>query len=436
MKDIIRIGIVGAGPAGLVSALGIEAYDVENNFEITILDKNKSFVDYPGVEYGIQARACHALDRIGIKERALHRGVRASEIKLYNSRINKKFHTIKSDPSHTRCVVRQEFLHDLSLLLKRTTFISQCEVKQYIPNKNGSVQLKCEMERIEKKELEFDLVIACDGSFSRARKQFFPNSSEKIDRSFSCLYMLLEAPDVLQAPEKFLDLANGSKSEIIMGKNCTITLFPLGKNRLAYGIGFDHNSKKKIWENFNLSQDTYWKDIDKNTKKKIAQTLVHDATPHEEMYKNVLEYVKDWNSFKIYLWKMADTNALTTPNVKNSNIILIGDASHAIMPTIGMGASLAIEDAEILTRKLVNKVQESRNKNEFYKHIQTTLFPEFTAERVPVWKELIRRARLAAKENFIDLSSKKRFASGPQIPNNKLSQIVSFWEKILRKLNL
>ena len=35
---------------------------------------------------------------------------------------------------------------------------------------------------------------------------------------------------------------------------------------------------------------------------------------------------------------------------------MIGDAAHAIMPTIGMGASLAIEDAEILGCILSNQI--------------------------------------------------------------------------------
>ena len=102
----------------------------------------------------------------------------------------------------------------------------------------------------------------------------------------------------------------------------------------------------------NESEIQAWKDLDANTKKKIAQILVSDVTPHETMYTDALEYIKDWNSNKIYLWKMADTDALVKPYIEGANILIIGDASHAIMPTIGMGASLAIEDAELIAYKL------------------------------------------------------------------------------------
>ena len=59
---VTKIGIIGAGPAGLVMALALEAYCKSNkDVEITLIDKNQSAIDYPGVEYGIQARACEAL---------------------------------------------------------------------------------------------------------------------------------------------------------------------------------------------------------------------------------------------------------------------------------------------------------------------------------------------------------------------------------------
>jgi 2-polyprenyl-6-methoxyphenol hydroxylase-like FAD-dependent oxidoreductase len=59
----IKIGIIGAGPAGLVTALALEAYCTSPEMvEITVIDKNESAFDYPGVEYGIQERACSAGD--------------------------------------------------------------------------------------------------------------------------------------------------------------------------------------------------------------------------------------------------------------------------------------------------------------------------------------------------------------------------------------
>ncbi len=432
----LRIGIVGRGPAGITAALGLETYIPSENCHITLLDKNQSIADYPGVEYGIQERACRSLERLGLKEKALHRGVRAHEITFYNSRLDKTFRPIKSDADYTRCVVRQEFLQDLAALLKRTEIVSQCNVVAYKIQDDKSVKVYCEHDQKGSIHYDFDLLIVCDGSFSTARKQFFPNSAEKTDRGFSCIYMLIEAKDINNVSEDFLALANGGRSELIMGTISTMTLFPLGKNRLAYGIGFDHNVKESIWKSLDLAPSTHWKDIDTNIKKKIAQKLVGDTTPHDKMYVEALDHVEDWDSYKIYLWKMADTNALTKPYLDEANLILIGDASHAIMPTIGMGASLAIQDAELLTQRLASLLKSTASREDFLSKLQSDVFKKYAEERVPVWEELVRRARVAAKENFIDVKNKKRFAIGPQIPNNNLSKVISTIEEGLRVLKL
>ena len=433
----VRIGIVGSGPAGLVTALGLEAYAPMERCSITLLDKNKTLNDYPGVEYGIQERACRALERLGIKERALHRGVWAHEITLYNSRIDKHAFKIKSNPDYTRCVVRQEFLNDLSALLQQTQVVTECQVKAYKTQADGTVVLQTEHSATQEAQaFTFDVVIACDGSFSQARKQFFPESATKIDRGFSCIYLLIEAPSFPQAAEKFLALANGGRSEIIMGTQAIMTLFPLGKNRLAYGISFDHATKKHLWAEQRLTPAADWKELSPSVKRKIAQALVADATPHEPMYRQALDYVSYWDSYKIYLWKMKDTDALERPFVANANLILIGDAAHALMPTIGMGASLAIQDAELLAQALAQHLQRCPTNKAFVETVRRRVFPKYAQQRVPVWKELLRRARLSAKENFLDLSTKKRFTLGPQIPNDALSRMVSAGEALLRRFNL
>lgn len=177
----IRIGIIGGGPAGLTTALALEAYGKGTDIEVVLFDKNESVIDYPGVEYGIQARACRAFDRIGIKERALRRGVRAHRIEFFNSRLRRKFRSIKSDPDNTRCVVRQEFLTDLEDLVSDADIRMQHKVVKLLQSSDNKVGL--EIERPDGAPLteEFDAVIACDGSFSTVRRQFIPENAEKVD---------------------------------------------------------------------------------------------------------------------------------------------------------------------------------------------------------------------------------------------------------------
>ncbi|MEO0860747.1 MAG: NAD(P)/FAD-dependent oxidoreductase [Pseudomonadota bacterium] len=435
-KAPIRIGIIGGGPAGLTMALALEPYVGASKAEIVLFDKNQSVIDYPGVEYGIQARACHALDRIGVKERALRRGVRAHRIEFYNSRLEKTFRSIQSDPDNTRCVVRQEFLTDLADLVARTQIRMQHKVIEVVEASNHSARLRIETKGGQVIEEAFDAVIACDGSFSTVRRQFFPGSAEKTDQGFSCIYMLLDPSDPTTADERYLHLANGGTSQLIMGRNSTLTLFPLGENRLAYGIGFDHGTKARLWADQGLAAETDWTDVPADKREAIARALTEDACPHDSLYANALSYVEDWESYKIYLWKMEDTDALIDPFVADVNAVLIGDAAHALMPTIGMGASLAIEDAERLARRIADFVAEAPTVEAFRAGFGAHVAKPYAEARAPIWEDLIRRARLAAKENFINQSARKRFAIAPAIPNDTLSRIVGTAEQIMRRVGV
>jgi salicylate hydroxylase len=138
------------------------------------------------------------------------------------------------------------------------------------------------------------------------------------------------------------------------------------------------------------------------------------------MLKEAFQWVPDWNSYKIYLWKMRDSDVVQCPYNEYGNIIMIGDAAHAIMPTIGMGASLAIEDAEILARHIADHLTQNST------DLKNTLIT-YSKKRMPVWKELMARARSAAKLNFIGIRNKNRFGVGPQIP-------VKFWCRVIAKI--
>lgn len=430
--DGLNIGIIGAGPAGLMTALALEKYLGSDMARITLLDRNASETDYPGVEYGIQARACRALERIGQLEQACARGNPTYELAFYNSRLGKRFRSVALDPNYTRCVVRQEFLADLAGLLKQTTVQRRHLVKGIVGNKDNGVVVNGTIDEMPFSET-FDLLVACDGVNSLARKALFPAEAVIHDRGFSCIYMLVEGTEST-APTGFLAHANSGRSELVMGHFSTMTMFPLGHGRLALGIGFDHKTKEAIWQQHGLPLDADWKQLPAKTKKSIAVTLATDSDIYDGMLVKALDLVPDWDSYKIYVWAMRDTDPLIKPWSAQSNVVLIGDAAHAIMPTIGMGASLAIEDAEALAVLIANAANMAATPADFRAMAMRSIFEPFTAARHPVWVNLIDRARRAAVGNFINVGHRKRFAIGPQIPNSTLSRVVSGVEWVAEKL--
>jgi salicylate hydroxylase len=419
-----KIGIIGAGPAGLVSALGLEEYckSLGSEVDIVLIDKNKSAFDYPGVEYGIQERACLALRRIGIKDVALAGGLPNKVISFFNARNNTKQKSqINTNPDLTVTVVRQEFLAELTCLLNHTKVKRELNVTSVTATKD-KVIVGCQNSSDEQESYDFDLLIAADGIGSVTRKEYFKDQNYIHNQGFSCLYMLIEVPD--NAPSNIINMANDGQSCIVLGKSTTATFFSLGKNRLAVGIGFDDQVQKEIWESVGVEANKNWTELDINTKIKIANILSQDCSFQNNMLQEAFQWIPDWNSYKIYLWKMRDSDVVKCPYNEYGNVILIGDAAHAIMPTIGMGASLAIEDAEVLAKHIAEHLIAKKS------DLQKTM-AIYSKKRIPVWKELMARARSAARLNFIGIRNKNRFGVGPQIPVKLLWRVIAKIEEFV-----
>ncbi|CAG8713763.1 17454_t:CDS:2, partial [Gigaspora rosea] len=57
--------------------------------------------------------------------------------------------------------------------------------------------------------------------------------------------------------------------------------------------------------------------------------------------------------------QLRDINPLSVPPWKNDRIVLLGDAAHAMNPLLGLGANNAIQDADLLTKELLNYANDN-----------------------------------------------------------------------------
>ena len=142
---------------------------------------------------------------------------------------------------------------------------------------------------------------------SITRKKLFPAEARIHDRGFSCIYMLVEGTTETASLD-FLSMANSNRSELIMGHFSTMNLFLLCKGRLTLGIGFDHATKDRIWQAHKLDRSSDWTDIPSSIKKSIAVNLTKDTDIYDGMLVKALDLIPAWNSYKIYLWTMRDTD--------------------------------------------------------------------------------------------------------------------------------
>jgi salicylate hydroxylase len=374
---------------------------------------------------------------MGVKNEALRRGQPNTDIAFYIARTGKLQGRVKTDPQWCVCVVRQEFLEDLASLLERSAVHRRTIVDEVALENDESVSVLCQSadDKVVSRHA-FDCLIAADGVHSIVRKNLFASQAVTYDRGFSCLYFLIESHE-RDAPAKFVELANGTRSELFLGTFSTTTVFPMGHNRLALGIGFDHATKARLWSEAGLAPSQDWSAAAPKKKKAIALKLTADIPMYDDLFTHLVEhFVPDWNSYKIYLWSMRDSNPLQTPYLEHGNLVVIGDAAHAFTPTIGMGASLAIEDAEKIASKIAAVAKTSSDPKAFRQRLRKEAFVPFTQERLPVWNELMHRARWAARGNFTQQGDRKRFAMAPQIPGYLPSRLVGAMEWCLDKVGL
>ncbi|KAI8805572.1 hypothetical protein BJ742DRAFT_855900 [Cladochytrium replicatum] len=223
------------------------------------------------------------------------------------------------------------------------------------------VQGKSKSGDSEGESLIFDM---CEGLHSPARRQLFPIQTVVREYSFNILYLLVEAQDDEIMPKDFREIANGSYLQFNMGQITTNMFFSLEK----------------------------------------------------------IEYLSQSVSTMTLVGKSGETLGYTRK--QEGNVVLIGDAAHAMLPCLGQGTSLALKTPKLILGRFLGifsntNWESSRLKSDMQQHV----FVPITKERYPVWADLINRSR-AAVPNF----SGQQTATGFRIAIPVISYCVSVFE--------
>ena len=180
-----------------------------------------------------------------------------------------------------------------------------------------------------------DLIISADGVFSKVREKEF--GEDKLSFSGSVAFRT----DYIKNSE--VNKFDKENISVFMGPSSHSVLYPLNKEKdfnfvtiiSNKGLKIDEEDWKKSIDNFNELFNEKIKNFNNDLR-------------------NIIENKKIscWPIFKVK----------TIDNRIQNNIILIGDAAHAIVPFHAQGAAQSIEDAYLLYKHL--------NKNNLYLEIQ------------------------------------------------------------------
>ncbi len=418
-----RVGIIGAGPAGLATAVALQRYAPRGSVEVTVLDRHRGPADSPGLEYGIQARAMRALHRVGADGAARERGRPVDRFDFHH-RDGRRQVTVRVDPEWSIGVLRREFLADLAALVDapilREHRVSTVDVL------DGGLGVRVGFAD-GREGREFDVLVAADGIGSMVRSTFFPEHTSTRPRGISMVYVLADATDVPDEvlPPGFLEIADGSTIRFVRGAFATSVWFPAGRRRVTLALGADDASRARLWAEQGLAPATPWAGIDGATRAALARRIAADTPGPDGFFLRALDLVTDWTSPDVYLWTLRDNDPLPRPYTDHAPVVAIGDAAHAFLPTLGMGASLAIEDGERLARLLGRHLNRGAAPHRLHSDV---LLP-FGRQRYPVWVDLVHRSR-AGLTNWRHETVDQGYVVSPFVPTRPGSALVRGYERL------
>ena len=349
--------IVGAGPAGLMMACQLALQHIR----FRIIDKKEYPTNYSGALI-IQARSVEILNQMGIAHKVIREGIIANNINiLFNGKRLLKI-PVKNigsglTPFPYLLMVKQskteqlltEVINDHGVSVERKT-----ELLSFSQDSDGvTTRIKCLDGKIETIKTQY--LIAADGGQSAIRTQ-------------------LKIPFIGKAHQKSLfiidckartDLLSDEISFSISDKTIS-GFFPLGNGKWRV----DGTIPRELESKGTLIFD----DVEKHFSERIRmKTELHNP---------------DW--FSVF-----HSHQRYAPSFQQNRCFLIGDAAHIHSPVGAQGMNTGLQDAFNLAWKLAFIIKGKA---------KTRLLDTYTAERLPIAKNIIRTTdkvfNLVTSDNF------------------------------------
>jgi 2-polyprenyl-6-methoxyphenol hydroxylase-like FAD-dependent oxidoreductase len=221
---------------------------------------------------------------------------------------------------------------DLATLLHAATkdhprikYLFGTTIKEVISNNEKAVKV----ELSNKQVLEFDLLVAADGQWSKLRKQCFP--PEDVKALHQGMYAVYYTVPRLPSDNDWWNVYVALRSRII-------TLRP-----------DNHNTIRAMFTLMpcNSEQEAEWAEASRSGRKVQEELLQRDFDDAGWQAKRLLADVDRTPDFYFHA-----ISQIRMAKWSNSRIVCLGDTAYAPTPLTGMGTSLAIIGAYVLAGEL------------------------------------------------------------------------------------
>jgi len=294
------IGIVGSGIAGLSLACILK----ESKIPVIVFEKSKEVSDY-GAGVSISSNGIRVLKYLNIYDDLLLES--ANPKKAIFSSGNKKINSFDVDVITTSRKTLYKFLY-----------------KKY-KDMDGEILFDHELTDIDTEKIKLSFngnksykvrhIAACDGIKSLSRKTI-DHGTDPIYSGYSVWRAVVEKEQ--------------KNIKTYLGPNHHIVTYPVSNSKISFVAAV--KTSKNYQESWRLSGK--YTDLKKDLifANHDAYSVIHEETP---LYK--------WGVYIRPIMK----------NITYKNLTLLGDAAHPIVPFIGQGGCLALEDAYIFGNLLI-----------------------------------------------------------------------------------
>ena len=316
----MKIKILGAGVGGLCTAIALKKI----GYDIDVYERHTER-SHIGAGIVCWPNASFVLKELGILEDiATCSGKPLTMKRLSNKGDNlgvlniSKLNQTMQHPSLS--ILRKDLMEVLEQYLNKlgVKVNYECEIEQLIPQQSGSTNIHFKNGNVEKA----DIIIGADGRMSSVARKFVNGDNSPVYQGLINWIGIYESTDVIF---KNIDISD------YWGIGERFGIVPISSHK-AYWAGAvaaekieDNNPehyKTELLDLFANWPSPIAKIINETPLSKINKIFVHDHDP-----------IKTWH---------------------RDNVLIIGDAAHAPLPTSGQGACQAIEDAWHLARLLKN----------------------------------------------------------------------------------